>query len=130
MKKLAIVLAALLLACVFVGCGEHDIRLLGTWDYIYAHSITTGDPSASTRFEFRDDGTFTTTDGFFEEGVWEKGANTPKEGEWSTLDNVVTIVNHTSTYNGEWNFSFEDGKMIWSKKDNEDKKVTFTKVKK
>ena len=33
MKKLAIVLAALLLACVFVGCGTvNEKAILGSWD--------------------------------------------------------------------------------------------------
>ncbi|MEE0879493.1 MAG: glycoside hydrolase family 43 C-terminal domain-containing protein [Treponemataceae bacterium] len=128
MKKLAIVALALVLAMTFVGCGANDLRFIGEWDYIYS-SATVGDTTtaAATRFTFKDDGTFTSADISLVNGEVKTLVNT-KEGKWSTENDLLTIEEHSSSYNGIWKFSFDKEGMKWER-DNRDP-VTLVKVKK
>ena len=128
MKKLAIVALALVIAMAFVGCGANDLRFIGEWDYIYS-SVTKDDvtTAAATRFTFNDDGTFTSADISLVNGEVKTLVNS-KEGKWSTENDLLTIEEHSSSYNGIWKFSFDKEGMKWER-DNRDP-VTLVKVKK
>ncbi len=91
MKKLAIVLAALLLACVFVGCDALGSKaFLGEWKASWSYGDET--------WEFKDDGTFTWKD------PWT--VNNPSSGEW-VYDGVnLTISNFKKSYDGVWAVEF------------------------
>lgn len=124
MKKLAIVALALVLAMTFVGCGANDLRFIGEWDYIYSSS-TAGDTTAAaaTRFTFKDDGTFTSSDITLVNGEVKTLVNT-RTGDWKTEGDILTIENHTSSYNGEWKFSFDKDEMLWKRDGRDDVKLT------
>ena len=128
MKKLAIVALALVIAMTFVGCGANDLRFIGEWDYVYS-SATVGETTTAlaTRFTFKDDGTFTSSDIVLVNGQLKTLANT-KPGEWTTQNDLLTIEEHSSSYNGVWKFTFEKDGMKWER-DNRDP-VTLVKVKK
>lgn len=117
MKKLAIVLAALLLACVFVGCGTlTEKALIGTWDYVYS-SVTVDDATTIkfTRFDFKEDYTFSTADGY-KVGDKPEVVNNAKSGRnWVIDGNIITISNLNSDYNGEWTVDFPGkDEMTWT----------------
>lgn len=99
MKKLAIVLAALLLACVFVGCDALGSKaLLGKWEYDYG--------SGKEYWEFKDDGTFTHGES---KSVNDNGGN------WVYTAPEVTISNFASSYNGVWTVDFVSAdEMKWT----------------
>ena len=128
MKKLAIVALALVLAMTFVGCGVNDLRFIGEWDYIYS-SATVGDTTtaAATRFTFKDDGTFTSADLTLVNGEVKSLVNS-KTGDWKTEGDILTIENHSASYNGNWKFSFDKDGMLWTRDGRDD--VRLTKVKK
>ena len=115
MKKLAIVALALVLAMTFVGCGANDLRFIGEWDYVYS-TATVGETTtaAATRFTFKDDGTFTSSDIALVNGEVKTLVNT-KSGEWTTQNDLLTIDNHSSSYNGVWKFTFEKDGMKWER---------------
>ena len=98
MKKLAIVAVALVLAMVFVGCSASSLLPGSTWDYIYSGTSLAGN---STRFVFEADGVLKTSDCTLVNGEVFYSSNN-KEGEWKLDGDVLTIANHTTTYNGEW----------------------------
>ena len=101
MKKLAVVLAALLLACVFVGCdvlGEKT--LLGTWEYNYG--------SGKEYWEFKEDGIF----------VWKEGtpnAVNDVTGKWVYNNPEITITDFRKSYDGVWSIDFVSAtEMKWT----------------
>lgn len=124
MKKLAIVAFALVLAMTFVGCGTHDFRFVGTWDYVYDGNSDSGEfiPTNATRFEFNKDGTVISNDIVYEkvgdELTFKKTANTQKDGTWLVINNqILEIEDHSATYNKKWEVEFEGlNKMKWTPK--------------
>ena len=98
MKKLAIVAVALVLAMVFVGCSASSLLPGSTWDYIYSGTSASGQ---ATRFVFEADGVLKTQDCTLLLGEVAV-SNNQKEGEWLLDGDVLTISNHSTTYNGEW----------------------------
>ena len=96
MKKLAIVLAALLLACVFVGCDVLGSKaLIGTWKYQY------GEGDNYSTWTFNDDGTFD----------WKEGVNIDS-GKWVYDDVNLTISDFKSSYDGVWALDFVSGTEV------------------
>lgn len=83
MKKLAIVLAALLLACVFVGCGASALLPNSDWkgDWGSAHD------DAYEVWSFKDDNTVTYT-------IYTKAGNVTGSvlsANWTLADDILTI---------------------------------------
>lgn len=99
MKKLAIVLAALLLACVFVGCAVGEKALLGKWVYDYG--------SGKDFWEFKEDGKFNFSD------TW--AGSIPSEGQWLYEIPNLTIKDFKPSYNGVWEVDFVSAdEMKWT----------------
>ena len=134
MKKLAIVAFALVLAMTFVGCGVHDLRFVGTWDYVYKYDSTSGDPSLATRFEFNKEGNVITYDIEYKYGVGEvtfkKSANTPSEGTWLVINNdILEIEDLMPRYNKKWVVEFSGlKKMKWTDKKDDKNVVNLEKA--
>lgn len=100
MKKLAVVLAALLLACVFVGCGAIGKKaFLSEWNVVWSYGTET--------WTFNDDDTFTWKD------PWT--VNDPSVGKW-VYDGVnVTISDFKKSYDGVWAVEFVSAdEMKWT----------------
>lgn len=99
MKKLAIVLAALLLACVFVGCDALGSKaLLGKWEYDYS--------SGKAYFEFNEDGTFK---------YGETASVNDNDGNWVYNAPELTLSDFASSYNGVWTVDFVSAdEMKWT----------------
>lgn len=96
MKKLAIVLAALLLASVFVGCDVLGSKaLIGTWKYQY------GEGDNYSTWTFNDDGTFD----------WKEGASIDS-GKWVYDDVNLTISDFKLSYDGVWALDFVSGTEV------------------
>ena len=96
MKKLAIVLAALLLASVFVGCDVLGSKaLIGTWKYQY------GEGDNYSTWTFKDDGTFD----------WKEGASIDS-GKWVYDDVNLTISDFKLSYDGVWALDFVSGTEV------------------
>ena len=130
MKKLAIVAFALVLAMTFVGCGAQDPRFVGTWDYDYRFDEDSGKPTKATRFEFKNDGSLTTTDGIYNNGVWEKETgNSSKGGNWLVVNgDYLEIEGNSATYNKKWLFAFSKRTLILTEKGNESNAIELKKV--
>ena len=127
MKKLAIVAVALVLAMVFVGCSASSLLPGSTWDYIYSGTSASG---LSTRFVFEADGVLKTQDCSLVLGE-VAFSNNQKEGEWSLDGDVLTIANHSLSYNGEWTISSINMKTMEWKRDPESESadVVFERAK-
>ena len=111
MKKLAIVAVALVLAMVFVGCSASSLLPGSTWDYIWSGTSLAGN---STRFVFEADGVLKTSDCTLVDGEVFYSTNN-KEGEWTLDGDVLTIANHSLSYNGEWTItSINMKEMTWT----------------
>lgn len=135
MKKLAIVAFALVLAMTFVGCGVHDLRFVGTWDYVYSYDQGTGKPSQATRFEFTKDGVVKTYDISYkyvgDDVTFKKSANTPSEGTWLVINNdILEIEDLVPRYNKKWvvEFSSLNKKMKWTDKKDDKNVVNLEKA--
>ena len=88
MKKLAIVLAALLLACVFVGCSVlTEEALLGKWK----QNDTSGDYAIWT---FNEDKTLGYDYYEYNKSTqdWSKRTDWSGTGKWVVTDNILTIT--------------------------------------
>lgn len=98
MKKLAIVLAALLLACVFVGCAVGEKALLGKWEYDYG--------TGKEYWEFNEDGTF----------KWGESVSVNEnDGQWVYELPNITISDFADSYNGVWSVDFVSAdEMKWT----------------
>ncbi len=126
MKKLAIVLAALLLACVFVGCGAvNEKAILGAWD-VYSVQEADADEAVTqisstnygvsyVRYVFEEDNKakmYSTND---KEDI-EKGENFV-ERKWF-LDESGTTLTITyangETVDGEYTVEMGVNKMTWT----------------
>ena len=127
MKKLAIVAVALVLAMVFVGCSASSLLPGSTWDYIYNGTSLAGN---STRFVFEADGVLKTQDCSLVLGE-VAFSNNQKEGEWKLDGDVLTIANHSTTYNGEWTITSINMKTMEWKRDPESESadVVFERAK-
>lgn len=127
MKKLAIVAVALVLAMVFVGCSASSLLPGSTWDYIYNGTSLAGN---STRFVFEADGVLKTSDCTLLDGEVFYSTNN-KEGEWSLDGDVLTIANHSLSYNGEWTITSINMKTMEWKRDPESESadVVFERAK-
>ena len=128
MKKLAIVAVALVLAMVFVGCSASSLLPGSTWDYIYSGTSEAG---VSTRFVFEADGVLKSSDCTLVLGEVAYSTNN-KEGEWKLDGDVLTIANHTETYNGDWTITSINMKTMEWMKDPEsetEKPVVLTRAK-
>lgn len=127
MKKLAIVAVALVLAMVFVGCSASSLLPGSTWDYIYNGTSLAGD---ATRFVFEANGVLKTTDCTLVAGEVFYSTNN-KEGEWKLDGDVLTIANHSLSYNGEWTITSINMKTMEWKRDPESESadVVFERAK-
>ena len=115
MKKLAIVLAALLLACVFVGCGAGNMLKNTTW--------TVDKPWGGydvVKFEFKEDNAVALYEGSHVSDL-----------TWSCDGFTLTIMNGESVW-GEYTIAFDgEGKMTWTQTkpaSHEGEILTLTKV--
>ena len=127
MKKLAIVAVALVLAMVFVGCSASSLLPGSTWDYIYNGTSLAGD---ATRFVFEADGVLKSSDCVLLDGEVAYSVNY-KEGEWSLDGDILTIANHSLSYNGEWTITSINMKTMEWKRDPESESadVVFERAK-
>ena len=104
MKKLEIVLAALLLACVFVGCGPVNMLKGTQWYEEYEWQKT----NWKDTYSFEAEGVFKYTHEQIDEGV----ANDPKThtGTWATegVDILITDIDGQSGVTGTWTVAFDE----------------------
>lgn len=120
MKKLAIVLAALLLACVFVGCGTvNEKAILGSWDVESVNGktdlTTTGYRVTYVRYVFEEENVCKQYQNDNKDLI-EDGVN-PINEIWA-LDETGTIleikVASSGNLDGEYSVEMGVNKMTWT----------------
>ena len=106
MKKLAIVLAALLLACVFVGCGAANLLVGTKWDVKFGE-LNYG------RFDFQKDGVCKYYWASIESSVKNEEVK-PLDYTWAADGNLLQIYDTKGDLYGEYEVEIKGDEMTWT----------------
>ena len=127
MKKLAIVLVALLLACVFVGCGAANMLKGTQWYEVYTY----GGVTYKETWSFEDENVFKFTKATLENSGLVNDPET-YEGTWSTegVDILVTDISGQGGVTGKWTVAFdeEDKNILVLTRESDSKVVRLNRV--
>jgi hypothetical protein len=106
MKKLAIVLAALLLASVFVGCGAANLLVGTKWDVKFG-------ANNYGRFDFQKDNVCKYYWAAVEDSVKNEEV-TPLDYTWAADGNLIQIYDTNGDLYGEYEVEIKGNEMTWT----------------